>query len=160
VSDPDTADSAYELEQRVLAARQSERASWLPLASALASFHATQAWKDLGWEKFTDWLGDPEVGIGPRHAYRLIAVWSWAQDRAIPDEQLALCDVTKLAVAMAAFQRQPIVLEDLLSDVQALSRSDLIVKYGNEPTPRAARETEDCETCGRRVLVEVSSAEP
>jgi hypothetical protein len=159
VSDPDT---AYELEQRVLAARQSERASWLPLAAALTSFHAEQAWRELGWETFGDWLGDPEIGLGPRHAYRLIAVWSWAQDRGIPDEQLTLCDVTKLYVVVAAYQREPanFNIDTLLSDVQALSRSDLIVKYGKEPIPRAARDTEDCETCGRRVLVEVPSEGP
>lgn len=149
--DPDT---AFELETRVRAARTIERQSWLPLAAALASFHADQAWRELGWEKFTDWLGDPEIGMGPRHAYRLIAVWSWAQDHGIPDDQLAKCDVTKLAVVLPAIQRDPDALDinDVLDDVQALSRSDLISKYGKEPEPRDKPEPEDCTQCGRRVL--------
>jgi hypothetical protein len=162
VNDPVDPDRAFELERNVMAARNAERASWLPLAAALYAFHATQAWKELGWERFTDWLADPELGLGRRHAYRMIAVWSWAQDNQIDNQTLAECDITKLAVVLpAVLKDETLDIAHVLSDVQALSRSDLNVKYGGGTeggtSPLKPPTHEPCQQCGRQVLIEASA---
>lgn len=155
----DVADTAYELERKVMDARSSERASWMPLAAALYAFHTTQAWRELGHERFTDWLADPELSLGRRHAYRMIAVWSWAQDNQIPTDELAKCDVTKLAVVLPAVLRGDMDITVALDDVQALSRSDLIAKYTSKSeetgTNIASPTHETCQQCGRQVQLEI-----
>lgn len=152
------ADTAFELERRVMDARLTERGSWVPLAAALYAFHTTQAWKELGQERFTDWLADPELGLGRRQAYRMIAAWAWAQDNQISAEELAKCDLTKLSVVLPAITRGDIDIVSALSDVQALSRSDLSAKYGantEDPASSTGAPThETCQQCGRQVVLE------
>lgn len=152
-----TADEAFVLESAVMAARAAERGSWLPLAESLYTFHTAQAWRDLGWEKFTEWIATPELSLGRRHAYRLIAIWAWAQDKHIALAELHECDVTKLALVLPHVLLDEVSAEDAIADVKSLSRSDLSAKYVGSELPAATPaepETEICADCGRTILKE------
>lgn len=151
----EAAETAYRMEMAVLAAAGHERASWLPLAETLYEFHAAQAWRQLDYEKFADWLGIPELGIGLRHAYRLIAVWAWAADAGIEREVLQQCDVTKLALVIPSITSGLRGSTETLSDVMTLSRSDLREKYATpaaEGSRNVLTETEECAQCGRQIV--------
>lgn len=140
---------AFDLEARVLAARQVERRTWVLLAEQLYEFHAAQAWSDLGWDKFIDWLGAPEIGLGRRHAYRLIQAWAWAADEGISRETLEALDLSKLALVIPAITRGDVGAQEAISDCEVLSRSDLAIKYGNAPEMRVS-DLETCSVCGRQ----------
>lgn len=150
-------DAAFDLEARVLAARRVERRTWVLLAEQLYAFHTAQAWRDLGWETFTDWLGCPEVSLGRRQAYRLIQAWAWSQDQHVDPEQLERVDLTKLSVVIPAVLRGAVSLQEALSDAEMLSRADLTVRYVDgapKPAETLKEPMERCTHCGRMRTLE------
>lgn len=154
-------EAAFDLEARVLAARRVERRTWVLLAEQLYAFHTAQAWRDLGWETFSEWLGCPEVSLGRRHAYRLIQAWAWAADQSVSTEELERVDLTKLGVVLPSILNGLVSVQEALSDAESLSRVDLTAKYvtgrdkpAGEPS---AEPLERCEHCGRMRTLEPRS---
>lgn len=154
------AEQAFDLEARVRAARAFERRTWVPLAEGLAAFHHSKAWEALDYEKFGDWLGTPEVGLGRRQAYRLIQAWDWAGDNGVSQETLEMLDLTKLAVVIPAVKAGRAELQEALGDAEMLSRSDLVEKYTERREGAAQRSTDvpddECREC-HGALVSVCS---
>jgi hypothetical protein len=146
---------AHDLHMGVVGACQAVRKSWVLLAGRLHAFHTERAWEQLGYESFTDWLGEPEIGLRRAQAYLLVEAWQeLVLDRSVQPDQLAEADVTKVAVVLPALRRAEVDVETALADCAALSRSDLAERYrpGHvSDSLDASAERAICPTCGTRV---------
>jgi hypothetical protein len=142
------AERAHELEREIVAGCRVIRSAWVALAAFLHEFHADAMWEALGHATFNEWLGDPDVSLGRRHAYALIdAHRVLVLDKGVKPAALNELEATKVAEVLPAI-KQGLDVEEALADVRVLSRSDLREKYhgdGTEPTYRK------CECCGQRV---------
>lgn len=146
---------AHELQDRVKAAADQQRATWVQLAGTLHAFHAVRAWEALGVESFATWLADPDVsvGVGRSHAYQLIQTWQdLVIERAVPISSLVRLDVSKVATVLPAIRIGRVAVEDAIDDVLVLSKSDLKAKYGSERDEAvdglARRDRCECPVCG------------
>lgn len=149
--------SAHALHQEVVSACADVRRSWVVLAGRLHVFHTEQAWKTLGYDSFTEWLGEPEIALKRAQAYLLVEAWQQLViDRDIQPDRLAAADVSKVAVVLPALKRGEIDADGALADCEALSRSDLIERYRGRLDDHldASRERTICPSCGSRVKPE------
>lgn len=148
---------AHDLHQEVVSACTAVKHSWVLLAGRLHAFHAAQAWELLGYDRFEDWLGTPEIGLKRAQAYALRDAWQQLViDRGVQPARLAEADVSKVAVVLPALKRGEVETDVALADCESLSRSDLIDRYrgqlGGHLDP--ARERVTCPSCGSRVTPE------
>lgn len=145
-----TSDEAHGLQTQVVEQVASQRSSWVVLARYLADFHSGKGWTSLGIESFNEWLAQPEISLGRGDAYAMIGAWrELVVEREVELEELAVLDISKVAVVLPVIRSGEVDLEEALSDCAALSRSDLRARYQDS----TAAEYRVCETCGSRVKV-------
>ena len=147
---------AFELEVAVLARLSAARTQWVPLAASLYSFHSVEAWKarDSELTSFKAWLAQPEIGLAYRTAKDMVdAFGELVIERDVSPERLVRLDPSKVAVVIPALRAGDVEVEVALGDVEALSRSDLRIKYraGAEDALDAEREPAWCRCeCGNK----------
>lgn len=68
------ADRAWQTHQLIVTLRNEIEGSFLKLGLALLRMRDERLYEALGHPTFESYLGDPEVGLSRRHAYRLIGI--------------------------------------------------------------------------------------
>lgn len=164
VSSPEerAAKKAYEVEAKIKKGVGAIREVWVALAAFLHEFHGAKMWEHLGHDKFEEWLGTPEIGLGRSQVYALIEAYEeLVVKREVEQSVLADLEATKLAVVLPALRRGEVELEQALADCEALSRSALREKYGKS-VPAERVPLVECEDCGcmRRPKSQAEEDEP
>jgi hypothetical protein len=146
------AERAYELERAVVVGSLSARRAWIEMAAALHSIKAEGLYELLGYERFTDWIATPEIGLKRSQAYALTLIYEeLVIERRVPLDDLFYLEPTKVAEVLPAIRKGTDVVE-ALADASILSRSDLRAKYrGIEPTPDEPVDLPVCPECGQLV---------
>lgn len=142
------AKKAFQVEAKIKKGVGAIRQVWIALAAYLHEFHAEKMWEHLGYDKFEEWLGTPEIGLGRSQVYALIEAYAeLVVKREVDEGVLADLEATKLAVVLPALRRGDVELEDALADCESLSRSELREKYGKR-VPAERVPLIECEDCG------------
>jgi hypothetical protein len=142
------AKKAYATEEKIKKGVGAIRQVWIALAGFLHEFYGAKMWEHLGHDKFEEWLGTPEIGLGRSQVYALIESYEeLVVKREVEPEVLAELEATKLAVVLPALRKGEVDLADALADCESLSRSALREKYGKKVPAKRVPLTE-CEECG------------
>lgn len=148
----DRAARAHDLERQIVEGSRNVRRAWINMAAGLHAIRSEGLYELLGYERFTEWIAAPEVSIGRSQAYSLTAIYEeLVIERGIALERISHMDPTKVAEVIPAIRKGVDPIE-CLYDAQELSRSDLRIKYRNEPEPEIAQAT--CPECGQKVKVQ------
>lgn len=143
------AKKAFAVEAKIKKGTGAIKQVWIALAGYLHDFYSEKMWTALGYEKFEEWLGTPEIGLKRSQTYQLIEVYEeFVVKRGITQEELAELEMSKLAVVLPALRKGEAELEDVLADCEALSRSELREKYG-QSVPAERIPLTECEDCGK-----------
>lgn len=143
------AKKAFTVEEKIKKGVGAIRHVWIALAGHFHEFYTEQMWVPLGHDKFEEWLGDPDVGLGRSQTYALIEVYEeLVVKREVDPDELGNFDASKLAVILPALKRGEVGVDDALADVESLSRSALKEKYG-KATPTERVPLTECEDCGK-----------
>jgi hypothetical protein len=156
------AKKAHETEAKVKKGLGAIREVWIALAAYLHEFHTEKMWVPLGYDRFEDWLGDPEIGLGRSQVYASIEAYEeLVVQREVDPKILAQLEATKIGVVLPALRRGEIELDEALADCEALSRSALREKYGKQVGAERVPLVE-CEQCGKmaRPKTEPEASEP
>lgn len=142
------AKKAFRVEAKIKKGVGAIRQVWIALAGYLHEFYTERMWEHLGHDRFEEWLGTPEIGLGRSQVYALIAAYEeLVVKREVEEAVLAELEATKLAVVLPALRRGDVELEEALADCEALSRSALRQKYGKS-VPAERVPLIQCEDCG------------
>jgi len=121
---------AYEVAQRIKGRVLALRQTWIMLAEDLWEFHQAKLWADLGYENFEQWLAEPEVELGARYVYDLLAMWQQlVVQRGVEPSRLQELQVSKVREVLPAIRRGIVTVDEGLSDASTLKRSDLEERY-------------------------------
>lgn len=143
------AKKAFKVEEKIKKGVGAIRHVWIALAGHFHEFYTEQMWVPLGHDKFEEWLGDPDVGLGRSQTYALIEVYEeLVVKREVDPAELGNLDASKIGAVLPAIRRGEVEVEDALADCAALSRSALKEKYG-KATPAARIPLTECEECGK-----------
>lgn len=142
------AKKAFATEAKIKKGVGAIRQVWIALAGYLHEFYSERMWEHLGHDKFEEWLGTPEIGLGRSQVYALIEAYEeLVVKRKVEEAVLAELEATKLAVVLPALRRGEVELDEALSDCESLSRSALREKYG-KAVPAERVPLVQCEDCG------------
>jgi hypothetical protein len=142
------AKKAFAVEEKIKKGVGAIRQVWIALAGYLHEFYAEKMWEHLGHDKFEEWLGTPEIGLGRSQVYALIEAYEeLVVKRGVEEAVLAELEATKLAVVLPGLRKGEVGLEDALADCESLSRSALREKYGKS-VPAERVPLIQCEDCG------------
>jgi|SRR5947209_3732656 len=153
-NDAATLERAHVLDRDIKRVCRGVRTVWIHLAGDLREFHDDRCWEVLGYDTFEEWLGSPEVGLGRRQVFQLIAVHrELVGERDVQPDALEGLEVSKVAAVLPAITRGAVTVDEALSDVETLSRTDIKAKYRGDPHAPLDAEMEpewhDCPDCGR-----------
>ena len=155
------AKKAYTVEGKIKKGLGAVREVWIVLAAYLHEFHGDRMWEHLGYERFEDWLGAPEIGQKRTKTLGLIQLWEeFVVKRGLDAATLGQLDESKLRLVLPALRREEVDLATALADCEALSSSDLREKYRNQ-VPAERIPLTECEQCGymRRPKIEKEAAD-
>ncbi len=142
------AQRAFKTEEKVKKGLGAIREVWIALAAYLHEFHSEKMWEHLGYDRFDDWLGSPDIGLGRSQVYASIEAYEeLVVKRDVDPAVLADLEATKIGVVLPALRRGEVDLETALADCEALSRSALREKYGKQVGAERVPLIE-CEECG------------
>jgi hypothetical protein len=142
------AKKAFKVEAKIKKGVGAIRQVWIALAGQFHEFYTEQMWVPLGHDKFEDWLGDPDIGLGRSQVYALVESYEeLVVKREVDPGELVDLDASKIAVVLPALRRGEVELDEALADCQALSRSALREKYGKS-VPAERVPLIQCEDCG------------
>lgn len=146
------AERAHELERAVVVGSLSARRAWITMAEALHAIKAEGLYELLGYERFTDWIATPEIGLKRSQAYALTAIYEeLVIERRVPLDDLYYLEPSKVAEVLPAIRKGTDLVE-ALADASVLSRSDLRAKYrGIEPQSEEPVDIPVCPECGQLV---------
>lgn len=143
------AKKAFDVEEKVKKGLGAIREVWIALAAYLHEFHKEKMWEHLGHDRFEDWLGSPEIGLGRSQVYASIEAYEeLVVKRDVDPAVLADLEATKIGVVLPALRRGEVDLDQALADCEALSRSALREKYGKQVGAERVPLVE-CEQCGK-----------
>lgn len=143
---------AYQLEGQIVDGCRAIRSEWMRLASLLYEMNVGQHYKLLDHDTFKSWLGSPEIGLSPSHAYALIGIHAeYVIAHGYTVEQLGAIDATKLAETLPAL-RDGGDPDELIADATELSKSDLREKLGHDGDRLDAEKARPiCPNCQQRM---------
>lgn len=142
------AKKAFKTEEKVKKGLGAIREVWIALAAYLHEFHSEKMWEHLGYDRFDDWLGSPDIGLGRSQVYASIEAYEeLVVKRDVDPAVLADLEATKIGVVLPALRRGEVDLDSALADCEALSRSALREKYGKAVSAERVPLIE-CEECG------------
>lgn len=150
-------DRAHVVEREIDTICQSIKTlSGIELAERLYFIEEERAWELLGYEKgkpgYESWLAEEPRGISYSYAKGLSKVYRRVvKERGVDAKQLEGVDLRKVEIALPALGQGKATAEEIVSDAQKMSRSDLIEEYQeNGTTPEKRR----CPTCQSYVSAE------
>lgn len=121
---------AHDIDQRLKANVKRLKSMWIELARDLYRFHVGELWRDLGYDSFERWLAEPELDLGRRWVYDLIAFYKQlVVDRQVDPAQLEGIGVSKVREVLPAIRRGQVTLDEALADARELRRVDLEERY-------------------------------
>jgi hypothetical protein len=127
---------ALEAHSRLVGGIRQTRASLWAVAKELHEWDLRQGWKWTGnYETLGEWLADPEVAMTKgtyyrlRDGYRVLVV-----DKHVPENTVFELETSKVGVVLRSIREGDVDVSTAISDVETLSKSDLIEKY-NPPKP-------------------------
>jgi hypothetical protein len=147
-------DLCFGLHREITSALAQGRNALWEAAKALHEFDQHAGWKRLGYERKTEWLGDPDVSLTYSTYMRLLDCYrTVCLNRGVDFEEVRHLEMTKVQAVLPAikngekFNGESVETKDALSDVKSLSRSDLIQEYGKpkdeEIKPDSEQKPED-----------------
>jgi hypothetical protein len=140
------AEIAFALQTRIKEAMADGRDALWRLAEALYEFDEAHGWLKLNYENLSQWLADADVTISRATYYRYVKTWrKLVVEKHIDPERIRLLDQSKVAIVTDKIASSEVLVEEALSDVEALGAQDLREKYygpkaepsnvGQEPEP-------------------------
>ena len=124
--------AAHDTHKRIVGIVRGMREAWVSLAADLYNFFDQQMWADLGHESFDSYLADPDVEIGRRWAYELVALYrELVINRQIETATLKAIEPSKLQEVLPAMRRGQVTIRQALADAQSLSRNDIRERYSS-----------------------------
>lgn len=141
-----TADDAWERRQRIIGLVHEIEKNYLEAARELCDAFADRDWQHLGFDSFNAYVADPDgINRSPRTAMQLMEVY---------ERYIITCNLEAAPLLMAGWDKLhrllPFVTKDnareLVADAGALSRSDLIKKYGGPTSGRDDYSSDDWHT--------------
>jgi hypothetical protein len=153
-TDQEVVEHAASVEARLRQAREAQRLSWVTLAGILYEFDEDNLWEPLGYESLNEWLAGPDVELTRKSFRDHVRIWrELVIERGVEWSSLAFVDFTKVRDALPIITSGKADAATVLSDAAVLTRSDLIEKYGGDPSAPLAAEDEPeqvkCPTCWR-----------
>jgi hypothetical protein len=133
----------FQLHTNVLTALQAGRSALWRLAQALYEFEQERGWLELGYERRTEWLADPEITMTRATYYRLVRAWKVLRvERGLDFPTLGKLDVSKVDIVLPAIASGARKLEDALDDVETLGARDLRHVYWGAKAPEPPGDAE------------------
>ena len=115
---------AFNRYRRIVNLKWSAEKTFLELGKELYAFQEGQQWRELEYRSFSAFLGDPDVNIAERTAFRLIRVWKqFVLALNVQQEKLIAIGGSKLDMIAGHVSEENI--DTLLNSAATLSRSDL-----------------------------------
>jgi hypothetical protein len=110
--------------QAIIKHRDEVQAQFLMLGALLQDCRDKLYWKQLGYETFGAFLGDPEITLKRSTAYNLINIYhKYSEQMGVPSTTLAKIGTRKLQIISPVVETDP---ERWLGEAENLSKSDLI----------------------------------
>jgi hypothetical protein len=119
--------TAWERHKRIVELRNGITDDFLYLAEELIEIKDNADYKSLGHPTFESYIADPDVDIGRRTAYRLIAVYEIFSPLPVTRQELILVGITKLDMIRPFVDVEKNV-QELVTLAATLSRSDLAIE--------------------------------
>ncbi len=146
----------YRLHQMILEAHRQAEDRLLVLGALLKVMHDTEAHRELGYESFTEYVAQPELGMRKSWAYALIQAAELVQATGLNPRDVSGVEVTKLAmVSRKALKALEMGDRDaalaLVEEAKVLGRSDLRARL-HEDGERASELEEDCRVIQKRLV--------
>jgi hypothetical protein len=112
---------AWQVQQRVVAAKTTIYEAWVDMASGLYEFSSEQLWRTLGHDSFEAWLADPVIDLSRSWVFTL--------------------NPSKLQDVLPVVRKRALPVGNVLADVESLSRGDLRERYrsGGTGTTQGAK---------------------
>jgi hypothetical protein len=137
-------ESAARAHAKVIEGLRGVRISLTLLAEGCHDLHATEGWRELGFETLAEYLAAPEITVSRSEFYALADIWS-TYVLAGGVEPLALQGAarSKLEVPLPALSAGVVSAEQAVADASSMTRKDLRSHYAGlmgdeaEPKPRA-----------------------
>jgi hypothetical protein len=144
----DPASRAYERWKQIREACALSDSVWLTIAEALAEFIDRELWRELSYTSLSEFLADPDVEMSRSQAFRFARLWrGYVEELGVPPKRLVGLSPSKLDIALTAVKGGKCGVEEALADAKALTRRDLLGKYGTGTVPERVR----CPSCGTLV---------
>jgi hypothetical protein len=147
------AEESHAIHTAILSALERGRAAVWDLAEQYYELSERRGWKALGYETLRDYLGQPEVAYGESAFWALVRLHErlLVQGKLDP-ERVHRLEWTKANYVMKALNGGSATIENAVSDVETLSRSDLIEKYVPKQPPASLHPDGDAE--GKAAITE------
>jgi hypothetical protein len=106
------------------------------VAKALHEWDLRRGWLKTGnYETLGEWLADPQVAMTKATYHGLLSGYrTLVLERNVPEQTVRELDTSKVGVVLRAIRDHEVKVEDAISDVESLSKSDLIEKYRPAPS--------------------------
>jgi len=140
----------------ILEAHRQAEDRLLILGALLKVMQDIEAYRDLGYESFTEYVAQPELGMRKSWAYALIQAAELVQAMGLDARDVSGVEVTKLAmVSRKALKALEVGDRDaavaLVEEAKVLGRGDLRAKL-HEDGERADELVEDCRSIQKRLV--------
>ena len=134
---------AWGVQARIKHAMADGRDALWRLAEALYEFEEMRGWTALGYDNKEQWLADADITLSKGTYHRYVRTWrKLVVERQIDAERLRQLDQSKVAIVTDAIVKNESLVDEALSDVEALPARDLREKYYGPPPSNVGREEE------------------
>lgn len=124
------AEAAFQVESRIKETITGMKQAWVFLAEGLFVFQEKEYWRPLGYASFEEWLAGPEIDLGRRQAYYLIATYKeLVVEHGATHAMLENVGISKAKTLLPALRRKKVDLVTALSDAETLASRDLTERY-------------------------------
>jgi hypothetical protein len=121
---------AFQVQERVVAAKTTIYEAWVDMAAGLYEFSSEQLWKTLGHDSFEAWLADPVIDLSRSWVFTLVSVYrELVVLQNVPEESLRGLNPSKLQDVLPVVRKRALPVGNVLADVESLSRGDLRERY-------------------------------
>jgi hypothetical protein len=148
-------EESHAIHTLILGALDRGRAAVWDLAEQFYELYERRGWLALGYETLVDYLAQPEVAYGETAFWQLVRLHERLLIQGgLDPNRVHRLEWTKARVVMKALAAGNVGIEDAVADIEALSRSDLIEKYKQQPSsnPQASLDPGPDETASPPVL--------
>jgi len=141
------AQTAHESYEKLIDGLSASRLAMAVVAEACYELSRDHAYRDLGYEKLSDFLADPAICISRTTFFDLASIYErYILEGGADPRELQVAGVSKLSIPLRALADGEVDVEEALRDCEELGRRDLRAKYrGEEEEKESGRP--DCPRC-------------